>query len=549
MPQTPSRAAISLLALWLLIAALPAFAGAAGPDAAAFLPNDARYNPWIWPLARFGGQPGQYAVNIHMGFCNVDYFCEVATPAGGKLVKDVRRTAADDVTREVLARIDALSDVSSLVVRYGVGNVSPEALRALLPRTGAAARIEEGRRHGRWGNPETHAKVFQCDDGAGEYYTIHGSLNLQTVGLTCKGNNALRFVEAAPNLSAAFRALAQAAGAGDGTSLFPGGRGTADSSGDDLPPVAVGDYLVGFYGGRAKAFVGGFPAEADMPWPLYLNAPYPGQHAPGVVDWYDAAIFDAAAELRQGRDVVLNVAMFEIGPTAYFIDNLYRFVAEGFAGRRGEDRTRNDPVPAVRPGNLTVRLLWQFQGGDPAAPTATAALLFGPSVLRRVDAATGKAFSLESALVWPALDASGRPVNPGTPRDMHNKFVLLDVPGHETGRRIYVSSSNLDTPGQGSGRLWQAGTIVAARPGSGLWSGKNAQTRQLFTAYKHYFELLWASREGQPGAGQAAFHEAISREHLAGRVNWIETVPEGAPPSRPPRPGIDAFFFPVPLNR
>ena len=210
---------------------------------------------------------------------------------------------------------------------------------------------------------------------------------------------------------------------------------------------------------------------------------------------------------------------------------------------------RSDSAQTLVRGNLTVRLLWQFQSGDPDAPTATTARLFGPSVLRRVDGATGKAFVLESALVWPALDAAGRPVNPGTPRDMHNKFVLLDVPGHETGRRLYVSSSNLDTPGQGSGRLWQAGTIVAARPGSGLWSGKNAHARQLWGAYKHYFELLWASREGQPGAGQAAFHEAISRERLAGQVNWIETTPDGAPPSGAPRPGIDAFFFPVPLYR
>ena len=73
MPASPSRVAVGFLVLWLLAAALPALAGPDGPDAAAFLPNDARYNPWIRPLGRFGGQPGHYAVNNHMGFCNVDY--------------------------------------------------------------------------------------------------------------------------------------------------------------------------------------------------------------------------------------------------------------------------------------------------------------------------------------------------------------------------------------------------------------------------------------------------------------------------------------------
>jgi len=125
----------------------------------------------------------------------------------------------------------------------------------------------------------------------------------------------------------------------------------------------------------------------------------------------------------------------------------------------------------------------------------------------------------------------------------------LDVPGHEEERRIYVPSSNLDTPGVGSGRLWQAGTIIAARPGSGLWSGENAGKRHLFNAYKHYFAMLWESRDGQPAAGQVAFYARIAREHLAGDVNWIETVPQnGDPATVTPREGIDAFFFPVPLT-
>ena len=521
-----------------------------GPEAGpgqVFLANDPRYNPWSWPLDRFAGRQGVYACDIHMGFLNTDYFCDIAPGQGVDFVTDRLRTPADDVTRRALARLDACDALDSLTIRYGVGDISPDGLRALLPRTGATALIEEGKRHGRWGNPETHAKVLQLSDGRSEYYTVHGSLNLQTVGLTCKGNNALRFVERRPGLYADFAALSEAAGAGSGQGRFPGGQGLADSSGTDLPPVAIGDYMVWFYAGRGDAFVGGAPASADRPWPRYLNPPYPGRHAVGQVNWYDAALFDAAAQLRQGRDVHLDIAVFEIGETAWFVENLFRFVDEGFAGARPEDRASGARLTATRPGNLTVRLLWQFQSGNGKAATTTATLLRGPSVLRRVDPATGKTSVLEMARVWPKLAPDGTALNPGTPHDMHNKMMLLDVAGHEEERRIYVTSSNLDTPGAGSGRLWQAGTIIAARPGSGIWSGEHARQRQLFTAYQHYFDLLWDSREGQPGAGQVAFFERIAQEHLAGNVNWIETVPrQGDPTAGAPEEGIDAFFFPVP---
>jgi hypothetical protein len=521
-------------------------APAAGQETA-FSANDARYNPWTWPLDRMAGRQGRYACDIHMGFLNTDYFCDITPETGVAFVTDRPRTADDDVTRRVLARLDACNTLDSLIIRYGVGDIAPDGLRALLPRTGTSAVIEEGRRQGRWGNPETHAKVLQLSDGQSEYYTVHGSLNLQTVGLTCKGNNALRFVERRPALHADFAGLSAAAGAGSGQGRFPGGEGSADSSGTDLPPVAVGDYLVRFYAGRGNAFVGGAPASADRPWPLYLDPPYAGQHDDGRINWYDAALYDAAAQLRQGRDVRLDIAVFEIGEAAWFVDHLYRFVEEGFAGGRTEDRTSDARLAATRPGNLRVRFLWQFQSGGGKARTPTAALLSGPAAIRRVDAATGKAFTLESARVWPKLDPTGNAVNPGTPRDMHNKLMLLDVPGHEEARRLYVTSSNLDTPGVGSGRLWQAGTILAAKPGSGVWSGDNAAKRQLFNAYKHYFDLLWDSREGQPGAGQEAFHERIGREHLAGAVNWIETTPrDGDPAAVAPKEGIDAFFFPVP---
>jgi len=545
---------IVLTCLLAVLAATGLFPGPGlsdkGPEAGPwqfFLANDPRYNPWSWPLDRLFGRQSLAACDIHMGFLNTDYYCDISPGAGVDFVTDRLRTPADDVTRRVLARLDGCAGLNALTIRYGVGDVSPDGVRALLPHTGTLALIEEGKQHGRWGNPETHAKVLQLSDGKAEHYTVHGSLNLQTVGLTCKGNNALRFVERQPQLYADFAALSAAAGAGDGQGRFPGGTGDADSSGTDLPPVPVGNYLVSFYAGRGQAFVGGAPASPERPWPLYLNAPYPGQHADGLVNWYDAALFDAAAQLRQGRDVRLDIAVFEIGETAWFVEHLFRFVDEGFYGGRTEDRGSDVRLDTPRPGNLTVRFLWQFQSGNGTADTATAALLRGPAEIRRIDPASGKAFVLTQARVWPKLGPHGLAVNPGTPHDMHNKVMLLTVPGHEEARRLYVTSSNLDTPGQGSGRLWQAATIVAARPGSGIWSGDNAGKRQLFNAYAHYFELLWDSREGQPGAGQVAFYERIAREHRAGAVNWIETVPlDGDPAAATPREGIDAFFFPVP---
>ena len=512
-----------------------------------FLPNAPRFNPWTWPLDRFAGRKGLYACDIHMGFLNTDYFCDITPDKGVDFVRDKQRTAVDDVTRRVLARIDGCETMGSVVIRYGVGDVSPDAVRALLPRSGKTALVQEGKQHGNWGNPETHAKVLQLSDGQAEYYTIHGSLNLQTVGLSCKGNNALRFVERSPQLYSAFTALSDSAGAGSGLRRFPNGQGLANSSGTDLPPAAIGNYLVWFYAGRGDAFVGGMPTSPNRPWPLYLNAPYAGQHADDRINWYDAALYDAAAQLRQGRDVRLDIAVFEIGETAWFVENLFRLVEEGFAGGRTEDRTINTHLALARPGNLTVRFLWQFQSGDGKAQTGTAALLHGPSMIRRVDPTTGNAYTITMARIWPKLNQNGIAVNPGTPHDMHNKLMLLDVAGHEEERRIYVTSSNLDTPEVGSGRLWQAGTIISTRPGSSIWSGDNAGKRHLFNAYKHYFDMLWDSREGQPDAGQVAFYERIVREHLAGDVNWIETVPQqGDPAACTPLEGIDAFFFPVP---
>jgi hypothetical protein len=312
--------------------------------------------------------------------------------------------------------------------------------------------------------------------------------------------------------------------------------------------VRIGPYQVWFYAGRDDEFVGGVGGADQEAWPMYLNPPRPGQHASGTVNWFDAAIQDAARQLRQGRTVKLSVAMFEVGQEAAFVENLWKFVGEGFAGSVTEDRTSGDRVASPFPGNLEVRFLWQFQSlRDP--DSTTHASLIGSPELARSDPATGGTYRLSSARIWPPRDGAGNFVDPITPQDMHVKFLLLEVVGHESERRLYVTSSNLDQPGKGSGKLWQVGTIVGEYPGSGAWSGANAGKPGLWNAYRKYFDMLWAVRDGQPEAGQVAFFQRIAPEHLRGTMNWIETVPAGSPPGAGPSvEGIDAFFFPVPIS-
>ncbi len=534
-----------------ILAAQVARADAVPPtafDSPDFLPNDSRLNPWVSPLRSCGGPPGGCNVTVHMGFINTDYACTITPSSGAVAERDQTLTPATDVTRNVLGWIDGAASPASVRILFGGGRDSEASIRDLLPNTTGIAEVEKGKHGKRWRNPRTHAKVLQVDDGGGRFVTTHGSLNLQTVGLTCKANDTLRFVERAPNLYAYFLALAEAAGSGSGKGRFPGRSGTKDSSGTGLPPVRIGGYRVWFYAGRGNEFVGGVGGADQEAWPTYLNPPLPGQHAPGSVNWFDAVIVDAARQLRQGRTVRLSVAMFEIGQEAAFVDNLWKFVGEGFAGMVTEDRTSDARVASPFPGNLDVRFLWQFQSLRDEGSTTWANLNRTPS-LARSDPATGATYRLASAGIWTPRDGSGNPVHPTTPQDMHVKFMLMDVVGHESERRIYVTSSNLDTPELGSGKLWQVGTVVGEYPGTGTWSGTRASGPSLWQAYQKYFDMLWTGRDGQPAAGQIAFFERIRAEHLRGGMNWIETLPSGN--ARDPSiagEGIDAFFFPVPLT-
>ena len=99
----------------------------------------------------------------------------------------------------------------------------------------------------------------------------------------------------------------------------------------------------------------------------------------------------------------------------------------------------------------------------------------------------------------------------------------------------------------GSGRLWQAGTIVSAGAGPGAWSNATRGAPSLWNAYHRYFGMLWDNRDGQPASGQIAFYERIASEHLRGAVNWIETVGTAGGAQGQPREGIDAYFYPMPL--
>lgn len=516
-------------------------------DSPSFLPNDTQFCPWIYPLKYCYEAQSTYNFSIHMGFLNPDYYAYIDKDKGVVFLKGQEQTAQTDVPRYVLQLIDNTNSVSTLQILYGAGFFNIEKLKTLLPNTVSIADIKKGKSHNKWKNPKTHAKVLQLDNGKDKYFSTHGSLNLQTVGLTCKGNNSLRFTENSPVLYSYFLALANAAESGSGKGKFPDSKGTKYSSSTDLPPARVGNYMVSFYCGKADEFVGGVDS-ADADWPLYINPPIDKQHDKGVVNWYDAIIYDAAIQLRQGRSVNLYIAVYEAGEESTFLNNLWRFVAEGFNDLKTEDRHSDKTVLSRYMGNLNVQFLWQCQKIRKESST-TYQNLNSKSSLSFTDSNTGNSYKLESAKIWPLYDSDGNPANPTTPYAMHNKMMLMDVPGFESERKLYVTSSNLDYPKVGSGDLWQAATIIREYPGSEIWSGANASNPNLWNGYKKYFDMLWHNREGQPDSGQLNFYKKIAKEHLNGNMNWIETVPKAAfSKSVTPEEGIDAFFYPIPLK-
>ena len=535
-------------------------------DSPQFLANDAQFSPWIYPLQYFAAHPGNYSYIWTMYCINVDYFAQIS-PADNQVlahVKDPAMPMNQDVTRYVFNLMDNSNKINSLKVYYADGDWGADKLEKLLPNNAANAVISKGKQGKDWNSLTSHAKVFQASNNQNLYVSVSGSLNLQTVGLTAKANNALRFIETTPQLYNDFSNFSNSVVANDASNQFSG-DGSLNSSGIKVPPVYINNYQVKFYAGRGNEFVGGNQTTETAPWPNYINPPVAHEHDKDVINWYDQVIYDAAKELKQGKTVNIYVAAFEIGQDSPFIDNLWRFAANGFENKHGPQRGDTTPLASQYPGQLHIYVLWQFhkvknKKSADSIPTSLHGLF--KHMLKdlksdndtqttttdlnntSISVANG-AYTLTAAQIWPVNDPKG----PQTPQDMHNKFVIMDVVGHESERKLYVTSSNLDQPEVGSGKLWQVGTIISARKDSGIWSGANAATPNLWNAYKHYYDLLWDSRVNGKNPGQINFYKVIAKEHLAGKVNWIETVPTGKfNPAQAPQAGIDAFFYPVPFS-
>jgi len=512
-----------------------------------FLPNDSQYSPFVYPI-KYLGQTGE-SNNFYLTmYCiNTNYFSYLSPSKGIVVNRKANLNASTDVAQNSLSLINQ-AHPANVEIYYNVGQVTPSQLKGYFT-SGASVIAQKGEATKQFAPLATHTKLFQADNGSNLYFTVCGSVNLQTVGMTCKGNNDLRFVETTPVLYDDFQGLTQAIVASDGTGKFPGGEGTTNSSGTNLPPVNIGNYQVKFYAGRGNEFVGGDQASESKKWPLYINPPMTGEHAPGTVSWYDQVIYDAATQLEEGHNVTLYVADFEVGDNSSFVNNIWRFAQNGFQDKKSVDRNSNSKVKNQYMGNLTVYFLWQYYKGDKHLSEnvghRTYKNLYGNPIVS-VSGSNGSHYQIYSAQIWPVNSPNG----PITPQDMHNKFVIMDVSDNPTARELFVTSSNLDQPGKaGGGVLWQEGTIISAP--SGAWSGANTNAPSLFNAYLNYYKMLWNTRQGSSTPGQINFFKMIAPLQLQGKINWIETVPN-APynSSSPVQPvsGIDSFFYPIPIS-
>lgn len=348
----------------------------------------------------------------------------------------------------------------------------------------------------------THGKTVQMSNGK-VYFSQNGSANLQTLEMTSKANNSMVFVETSSShlLYDNFKNLWESVyhhgsdpSKDTNTTLyFP--NGSICSSGI-IDPVSVGNRTVTFYAGRYNCFVGEtYSGEVTdtaslidaYPFPSNLYPPVKGelpQTSSGTdditnVNWYDQVVLDTGNLLAKGYYVKVDVANFEIAKVNPFVDNLYRFVQNGFENGKSISKAGTSPAPAAQnnnfPGNLTVNFYYQYQDDwwKNEGTTTQAFLTSGAegtdtygNTTRTVNNSISN-YTITSTLVWQGFKNSsldGNPNKPATPQDMHHKFAVIQY-STDSGTtylpyKLYVTSSNLDQPCVGSGERWQAGTVI-----------------------------------------------------------------------------------------
>jgi hypothetical protein len=471
------------------------------------------YNPWCVPLHQAAADENSY-IKINMGYINAANTCNVADD---EILYASHSTSSYDITDEFFQILQSSNssclgdgeDQCCCQNEYGigiVGNHINEEATAMIDDLQSSCEDYMIPTGSSTDGHHTHCKVMQVetkdDSGDKVYYSAHGSLNMQPVGMTCKGNNVIRFKEISPSkdLYTYFKYLWESVKHDDGEQ-FPD-TGTSQSSGTTLDEVSLettdhGTYSIKFYAGKAELFVGGAESLDDN-WPDYINPPVHGEHASGHISFYDLILYDAYQLLYGALDnptVKLYIAVYEIAEESSFIDTLWKF-----AGKAAEDNK-----------SLSVTLYYQYDKGA-------------------LDAA--QEVSRDNITV---IQSWGPNDKTPTQNQMHNKFMLLDVVDNSKYRKLYVTSSNLDEAGDGSGKLWQVGTRITNVTDWGS-SSENVDDN-LWAAYKNYFDVL---TEYDSGTTQIDLINDMVALHEADDMNYIETSSGEA--------GIDAFFFPAPIT-
>ena len=475
-------------------------AGITGTGAPALPQNDPQHSPFAYILNYINRYPG-FGSDYPRFYFNEGYlnFKEDYWLAGGETIAKwqyniptTKTSSADlsynstspDITWQLFNAIDNIpgAGANTYVVAYSSDSV--DTGNGKINIFSQFPKIPQSNIHISSRDYVTHGKNMLATNGS-VWFSQNGSANLQTVELTTKANNSLVFVETTPTLYNHFLGLWHAVrNNGAASEYFT--DGTKDSTGlIATQPVQLGSRKVSFYAGRNNCFVG--PTWTDGG----LSLPFPGNLYPPIrseisslnnVNWYDQILYDAGELLYENANsVTIDIAMFEIGLENPFIDNLYRFVNNGFENGKSISKAYPAHTPqggTKFPGKLTVNLYLQFQ--DPlnsSIPQATY------NYLNTNDGnVTNGNYRINVIKVWQDFARQGLS-EPTTPMDMHHKFAMMSYQnssGFSTDYKLYVASSNLDQPGVGSGKKWQSGTVIQA----------SAASDQLFAFYQKQLQYL-----------------------------------------------------------